>query len=66
MCERETGYEGGGGLQVPWWGQKAVEEQMRVTVEAISAEARMRRRHKSGMCDESKGRSEGGYTDSKE
>ena len=24
VCAQETGYEGGGRLLVPWWGQKAV------------------------------------------
>ena len=35
VCAKETGYEGGGRLWVLWWIQKAAEDQLRVTVEAI-------------------------------
>ena len=35
VCTRETGYEGGGRLRVPWWRKEAVENHLRVTVEAI-------------------------------
>ena len=31
----DTGYEGGGRLRVPWWRKEAVENHLRVTVEAI-------------------------------
>ena len=44
VCARETGYEGGGRLQVLWWRQEAAEDQLRVTVEEILAAARVRRR----------------------
>ena len=43
VCMRETGYKGGGRLWVPWWRQKAAEDQLRVTVEAILAASKVRR-----------------------
>ena len=42
VCARDIGYEGGGEIWVLWWRQKAAEDQLRVTVEAISAAARVR------------------------
>ena len=66
VCAQETGYEGGGILQVPWCSQKAAEDQLRVTVEAISAAARVRRQQGSGRRDGSEGGSEGGSTCSNE
>ena len=41
VCAREMGYNGGGRLRVMWWRQKAVEDKLRVTVEAILAAARV-------------------------
>ena len=43
VCARETGYEGGERLKVPWWRRKAVEEQLRVTVEAILVATRVQK-----------------------
>ena len=43
VCIRGTGYGGGRSLRVPWWRQKAAEDHMRVTVEAIPSEERVRR-----------------------
>ena len=63
---QETGFKGGGRLGVPWWKQKAVEDQMRGTVEAMLEAARVRRRQESGRCDGSEGGSEGGITDIEE
>ena len=40
---RETGYEGGGNIQVPWWRQAESEKQLRVTLEDIPEAARERR-----------------------
>ena len=42
VCVRETGYEGWGRLQVPWWRKKPADNQLRVMVEAILAAARER------------------------
>ena len=28
VCEKETGYEGGGELREPWWQQEAAEQQL--------------------------------------
>ena len=64
VCTRDTGYEGGGRLLVPWWRQEAAENQMEVTVEAISAAARVRLRQESGRRGRSDGGSEGGITNS--
>ena len=61
---RETGYEGGGRLLVPWWRQEAAENQLKVAVEAISAAARVRWRQGSGRRGGSEGGSEGGSKDS--
>ena len=41
VCAREKGYKGRERLQVPWWSQKAAEEQLRVTVEAILVATRV-------------------------
>ena len=60
VCARETGYAGGGRLQVPRWRQAAAETQLKVAVEAISEAARVRRRQKFGRSDGSKVGSEGG------
>ena len=66
VCARETGFEGGGRLRVPWWRQKAAEDQLRVTMEAIWEAARVRRRQESSRGDGSEGGSEGGGTDREE
>ena len=41
VCALETGFKVGGRLQVPWWKYKVVEDQLRVTVEAIFSSARV-------------------------
>ena len=51
---------------MPWWRQKAAEEQLRVTVEKILETARVRRQQESGRRDGRKVGSEGGGTDSEE
>ena len=63
VCARETGYEGGGRLQVPWWRQKAATNQMRFMVEEILAAERERQRYESGRQGRSEGGLEGGSTD---
>ena len=65
VCTREMGYEGRGILQVSWRMQKVEEDNLRVTVEAILAAVRVRRRQKPGRRDGREGGSEGGSTDSK-
>ena len=35
VCAIETGYEGRGGIWMPWWRQEEAENQPRVTVEDI-------------------------------
>ena len=65
VCSRETGYEEGRRLRVPWWRQKAEENKLRVAVESISEAAMVRRRQESGRHGGTKGGSEGGRTDSK-
>ena len=47
VSTQETGYEGGGRLRVIWWRQESEENQLRVTVEAISALTRGLRRKES-------------------
>ena len=47
VCDRETGYEGGGRRQEPWWRQTASRKQLSDTLKDISAAAR-ERRWKSG------------------
>ena len=64
VCARETVYEGGGKLQVQWWRQAAVENQLKVTVEDILVATRVRRQRESGRRGESEGGSEGGSMDS--
>ena len=59
VCTRETEYELGVRLQVPWWRQKAAEDQLRVMVEAILAAARVRRWQESGGHGGRKGELEG-------
>ena len=66
VCSIDTGYKGGGRLRVMWWRKKAEEYQIRVTVEAILEEARVRRQQESVRCVRSEGGSEGVITDSKE
>ena len=66
ICVQYTGYNEVGRLQVPWWRQKAAEDQLRVTVEAISAETRVRRRQEFGRRDGSEGGPEEEIMDSDE
>ena len=35
VCDRETGYEGGGRLREPWWRQMAVRKQLSATLKKI-------------------------------
>ena len=65
VCARETGYEVGERLRVPWWRQAEVHKHLKVTVEAILEVASVRRRQESGRCGRSEGVSEGGSMDSK-
>ena len=44
VCERYTGYGGGGRLWLPWCRQRAAEDQLRVMVEDILEVARVWRR----------------------
>ena len=44
LCAQDIGFEGVERLQLPWWGQKAAEDQMRVLVEAILTAERVRRK----------------------
>ena len=62
---RDTGYEGGGRLRVPWRRQEAADNQLKVTLEVISEAARVRRQQESDRCGRIKGWSEGGRTDIK-
>ena len=62
VFERETGYEGGGKLQVQWWRQEVAENQLKVTVGNILAAARVRWRQECGRLGKSKGGSEGEIT----
>ena len=41
VCTKEKEYKGGEILRVPWWRQKAAEDQLRVEVEAILAAAKV-------------------------
>ena len=50
---------------MPWWRQKAAEDQLRFMVEAIFSAVRLRRRQESGKCGDSEGGSEGESMDSK-
>ena len=49
-----------------WWRQKASEDQLMNTVEAILVAAKVRRRQEYGRYDGSKGELEGGITDRNE
>ena len=51
---------------MPWWSQKAAEEQRRVTVEAILEEKRVQRRQEYDRSDGRKGGLYGGRTDREE
>ena len=42
VCDRETGYEGGGRRQDPWWRQTAARNQLSVTLKEIAVTARDR------------------------
>ena len=64
VCARETGYEGGGKLQVQWWRQATAENQLKVMVKYILVTARVRRLQESGRRGDSKGGLEGEITDS--
>ena len=44
VCENDTGYEGGGRLQEPWWRQATAEKNLRAMLEEISASERDRQR----------------------
>ena len=57
---KESGYEGRGKIQLPWWRQAAAEKWPSVTLEYILAAARERWRQESGRCGRSKVREEGG------
>ena len=46
-----------------WYNQKAAEDQLRVTVEAILAAIRVQRQHESGRRDGIEGELEGGNTE---
>ena len=65
VCTRETGFEGGGRIRVPWWRQNSAEGQLRFMVESILSASRVRRQQEPGRRDGSEGGSEGGITDSK-
>ena len=43
VCNRDTGYNGGGRRRVPWWRQKASRKQLSYTTKEISVVARERR-----------------------
>ena len=62
-CTRETGYKGGGRIRVPWWRQEAVENQLKVKVEAILIAERVWRGQESSIRGGSKGGSEEGGMD---
>ena len=42
VCDRETGYEGGGRRREPWWGKTAARNQLSATLKYILAEAKER------------------------
>ena len=60
VCAREMGYKGGRRLRVTRWRKKAAEDQLRVTLEAISEAERVRQQQESSRRDRSKGGSTGG------
>ena len=62
VCARDTGYEGGGKLQVQRWIQVASENHLKVTLEDILVASRVWRQKESGSCGKSKGGSEGEST----
>ena len=64
VCARDTGYEGGGKIQVKWWIQATTENQVKVTVEDILVDTRVRQRQESGRYGKRKGGSEGEIPDS--
>ena len=43
VCDRETGYEGGGRIQDPWWRQTADRKKLSATLKDILEAARERR-----------------------
>ena len=43
VCDRETGYEGGGRRREPWWRETAARKQLSATLKDISAAAKERR-----------------------
>ena len=61
VCDRETGYEGGGRRWEPWWRQTAAKKQLGATLKDISETAR-ERRCKSGR----HGKRGGGERDAEE
>ena len=63
VCARETGYEGGGKLQVKCWRDVAAENQQKVTLGDILVAERVQQWRKSGRSGESKGGLEGESTD---
>ena len=65
VCARETDYEVGGRLRVPWWRQATAHKQLKVTVEGIFAAARVQRRKEYGRYGGNEGGSEGGSTEIK-
>ena len=54
-CTKETGYEEGGRQQEPWWRQAEANNQLRSTLEEISATSRERRQQESGRRGGGKG-----------
>ena len=54
VCDRDTGYEGGGRRRNLWWRQTAARKQLRATLKYISLAAR-ERRWKSGRSGKSGG-----------
>ena len=61
VCDRETGYEGGGRLREPWWRKMVAQKQLSAMLKDIST-AVWERRWKSGR----RGGSGGGTRDSEE
>ena len=54
VCDRDTGYKGGGSLQEPWWRQTAARKKLSDSLKDILAVAR-ERHWKSGRHGESRG-----------
>ena len=44
VCEKETGYKGGGGRRAPWRRQTAADSQLRDTLKHVLEDAREQRR----------------------